>query len=474
MSHTENLINQLAALIIQYHDSQIKLDSSLKPCLDNNPSKNDYIDYARQQLALEDYPIYFSNLIAECKPVNKERIDFLTYILNEINIIKSFVINEYEDLETYKNIVFKLLSDLIKLRDTYNNKDCSVTKHQKLNHIETNLKGMTINSSFTYITGKLSTSGMLVDNLLKSFDLKNEKDFKFKANKFCSEIFREQENILLEKKKNKELTDSLNQIGGKLQESENEIIKTNTTIETLQKQLEEKQTACEASQNALLNLKDLHDTLNKNYQDLQQQLSKAMEALEISQSSVQSLEHQHKKDQADYLSNQNTVHLQFKSQINELKVEIKNLESKNKELNTAAGIAAKETTLNEVKNKNLQQAHDSLLLKLGEAQKRVERLENELLSNSSMVSTLNEDINKLKQEHAKQLEKEKLIIISLKEKLNNLQKNVIETNSKESLYPLPFSKNPSKFTFSSILNPSILNKLESNEDKKTSFLNTID
>lgn len=129
MTRLEDLLYSLATVIIRYHDVQARVKKLVFET-DKQLIRRDSRHLAKtiindNQL---DYKTKFEGLIKEC---SSERKSFLTYLLNELVLIKRLLDRktpfETSQLEEFRKQLFTLFSDFNKLLSTVKSSPCKIT-----------------------------------------------------------------------------------------------------------------------------------------------------------------------------------------------------------------------------------------------------------------------------------------------------------------------------------------------------------
>ncbi|RUR17270.1 hypothetical protein ELY21_11155 [Legionella sp. km535] len=136
MIRLEELLYSLTTVIIRYHDNL--MGKKLIDAKDIPDARLKSRALAIKIIQNQDDPLYFSTrlkeIITTCTTGYPDRRPFLSYILNEIVLIKSFLSKSEafseEEFADYKNQIFKLLIDIKGLLSTKKSGSYEVTQHQ--------------------------------------------------------------------------------------------------------------------------------------------------------------------------------------------------------------------------------------------------------------------------------------------------------------------------------------------------------
>ncbi len=129
MTRLEDLLYSLATVIIRYHDVQSRVKKLVFET-DKQLIRRDSRHLAKTIINDNqvDYKTKFEALVKECPP---ERKPFLTYVLNELVLIKLLLDRktpfEPSQLEELKKQLFTLFSDFNKLLSTVKSRPCKIT-----------------------------------------------------------------------------------------------------------------------------------------------------------------------------------------------------------------------------------------------------------------------------------------------------------------------------------------------------------
>lgn len=124
MARLEELINSLATVLVSYHDSQKNNIPSDKPftlfITESDPERIKARSYAITQIVQKkDFEKKLNELITECTGHDPLRLPFLTFLKDEILVLKKQLAKETpftnEEFDKYKNKISNLLIDLKKL-----------------------------------------------------------------------------------------------------------------------------------------------------------------------------------------------------------------------------------------------------------------------------------------------------------------------------------------------------------------------
>lgn len=285
----DDLITSLATILIRYHDSQkINVCINLK---ENEPSvlKRAAREYATKLLQTENFDQEFQKLNVECTANYKERLELLTFIKNEIILLKelsrrSAPFNE-EELEDYKSKIVVLLHDFKQLLNTPKLSTYSV-HIKKLNEdspvVKLGLHGMIDYKGVTNMFGMLKTSplcnsgDLIREELLERLNLAENStlhEIKIAAEHICEG---HQHTLMaaalnrMEEKHSQELsslTNQLNEKEKKLVQAQETINKYSVTIELQTNSLNKVQQELEAARLHVNELQIKFDKLSQSIQE---------------------------------------------------------------------------------------------------------------------------------------------------------------------------------------------------------------